>query len=64
MNLGPEVEVEIRGFFPPCPYQTGCHNTMEGMAHLTGGRIIYRQADWRNGKPVVFEPRVYERQVE
>ena len=36
------VEVEIRGWFPPCPWQGGCMNTMNALAEQTGASIIYR----------------------
>jgi hypothetical protein len=45
--LDPSVELELRGWHPPCPYGSGCMNTMTHVANTTGGRIIYRTASGR-----------------
>jgi RHS repeat-associated protein len=45
--LDPSVELELRGWHPPCPYGSGCMNTMSHVANTTGGRIIYRTASGR-----------------
>jgi RHS repeat-associated protein len=41
INLGPGVEVEMRGAFPSCPYGGGCMNTLQ-LATQSGARIVYR----------------------
>jgi hypothetical protein len=50
--LGPEVDIEFRGAFPPCPYGGGCMNTLQ-LAAQTGARITYRQT---NGATFMFKP--------
>ena len=42
--LDSSVEVELRGWYPPCPYGSGCMNTMQHVANTTGARIVYRVA--------------------
>ncbi|UII31482.1 hypothetical protein LVD17_24625 [Fulvivirga ulvae] len=42
IRLGSDIELEIRGFHPPCPYSSGCNNTMEAMAEMFGMNITYR----------------------
>jgi RHS repeat-associated protein len=42
VNLQRGVEVEIRGWYPPCPWRGGCMNTMNALAKQTGASIIYR----------------------
>jgi RHS repeat-associated protein len=50
--LGPDVSIEMRGAFPPCPYGGGCMNTLQ-LAAQTGARITYRQT---NGATFMFQP--------
>jgi hypothetical protein len=42
MNLGIDTELELRGWYPPCPYSGGCMNTLEEFARRTGIDITYR----------------------
>jgi RHS repeat-associated protein len=49
--LGPEVSIEMRGIFPPCPWAGGCMNTLQ-LAAESGAKVTYRQL---NGATYMFQ---------
>ncbi|HVG52884.1 MAG TPA: RHS repeat-associated core domain-containing protein [Vicinamibacterales bacterium] len=42
IKLGPDIEIEMRGWHNPCPYSGGCMNTMRYVAEEYGTDIMYR----------------------
>lgn len=54
MNLNPELEIEMRGFHPPCPYGSGCMNALQVLADRTGATFTYR-AITASDKEAVYE---------
>jgi RHS repeat-associated protein len=42
IKLGPDIEIEMRGWHNPCPYSGGCMNTMRHVADEFGTTITYR----------------------
>jgi hypothetical protein len=53
MNLRPGLEVEMYGFNPPCPYGTGCMNSLQAAADMSGATFIYRKYTM-SGKEAVY----------
>jgi hypothetical protein len=53
VNLQPGETLEIRGFHPPCQFDSGCHMNMEDTAIQTGANIMYTGVS-RNGNLVEF----------
>jgi RHS repeat-associated protein len=41
LNLSSGLEVEMRGFYPPCPYGAGCMNALQGLADRSGTTFTY-----------------------